>query len=94
MHASFSLPSVAVSATAVTGLTAALDKADAEVSRLKEWQDVFKRMADDKAQEAAQELQAFKTHAAERQVAAAGAATVHPQAKSSALRFALEQLAM
>lgn len=59
----------------VSGLAAALDKADVEVSRLKEWQDVFKRMADDKAHEAAQELQAFKTHAAERQVAAAGAQT-------------------
>jgi hypothetical protein len=62
-------------ACAVSGLAAALDKADVEVSRLKEWQDVFKRMADDKAQEAAQELQAFKTHAAERQVATAGVHT-------------------
>jgi hypothetical protein len=60
---------------AVSGLAAALDKADIEVSRLKEWQDVFKRMADDKAHEAAQELQAFETHAAKRQVAAAGVQT-------------------
>jgi hypothetical protein len=50
----------------------ALEKADAEVSRLKEWTDVFKRVADDKAQQAAQELQASKARAAERQVAAAG----------------------
>lgn len=57
---------------AVAGLMTALEKADAEVSRLKEWTDVFKRVADDKAQQAAQELQAFKARAAERQVAAAG----------------------
>lgn len=107
-------------ACAVSAAAAALEKAHAEVTRLQEWQDVFKRMADDKAQQvrqrvverasswnpqpadpvgmppcphwlctrsvaepllrlrvllglqAAQELQAFKARAAERQVAAAG----------------------
>lgn len=72
--------------TAVSGLAAAMDKADAEVTRLKEWQDVFKRMADDRAQEAAQELQAFKKHAAERQVAAAGA-TRHERKLLYILRY-------
>lgn len=78
MHAISEEMLLYVGVPAVASLAAALDKAGADVSRLKEWQDVFKRMADDKAQEAAQELQAFKTHAAERQVAAAGAAAVHP----------------
>lgn len=56
----------------MSNLAATLSKAEAEVSRLKEWQDVFKRMADDKAQEAVQELNACKAHAAERQAAARG----------------------
>jgi len=68
-----------------SSLAAALSKSEAEVGRLKEWQDVFKRMADDKAQEAAQELQAYKAQAADRQAAARGKphtgclAARHPQ---------------
>jgi hypothetical protein len=56
----------------VADVAASLEKAYAEVDRLKEWQDIFKRMADDKAQEAAQELEACKARAADRQLAAAG----------------------
>lgn len=91
MHAGSEEMLLFVAVPAVAGLAAALDKADADVSRLKEWQEVFKRIADDKAQEAAQELQAFKTRAAERQVAAAGAAAVHPHASASAVLCMLEQ---
>lgn len=57
---------------AVTNAAASLEKAYAEVDRLKEWQDIFKRMADDKAQEAAHELEVCKARAADRQLAAAG----------------------
>jgi hypothetical protein len=53
-------------------LAANLSKAEAEAQRLREWQDVSKRMADDKQQEVAKELQASKSQAAEQQAAAAG----------------------
>ena len=56
----------------MSSLGVAVSKAEAEVCRLKEWQDVSKRMADDKVQEAAQELQTCKAQAAERQAAARG----------------------
>lgn len=59
----------------VSSLVSDLGQAQAEVVRLKEWQDVFKRMADDKSQQAAEELQAVKARAADQHAAMAGAVT-------------------
>lgn len=57
---------------AVASMSGALSKAEADLSRLKEWQEVVKRMADDKVQEAAQELQACRAEAAEKQASLSG----------------------
>jgi hypothetical protein len=56
----------------VSTLAAALTKSQAEVARLTEWQDVVKRVAEDRAAESQQQLAAAQATAAQQAAAAAG----------------------
>jgi hypothetical protein len=57
---------------AVSTLAAALTTSQAEVARLTEWQDVVKRVADDRVAEAQQQLTAAQAAAAQQTAEAAG----------------------
>lgn len=67
---------------AVSTLAAALTKSQAEVARLTEWQDVVKRVADDRAAEAQQQLAAAQAAAAQQATAAAGEHQRSPECSS------------
>jgi hypothetical protein len=56
----------------VSTLAAALTNSQAEVARLTEWQDVVKRVADDRVAEAQQQLTAAQAAAAQQATEAAG----------------------
>lgn len=61
-----------LSLAAASSLADISNKSQAEVERLKEWLDVMKRMADDKAGEAAEQLEHCRVKAAEQHAATAG----------------------